>query len=455
MNRLFGSTTARIATAFLFAQLLTVGLALLVMHGFTQRVLTNEAQNFVAELQQDLSDQYRQGGLRAASAAIAERIGPKGRRDSVVALRTPDGNVVAGNLDEWPASLSNRESWRLISLYRSGSANVELIGLTTSALPGGYQLLAGEVMEDETRLRQTSETAFVAALLLGMILASLGAWLFARFIGTRIASIADTTEKVGNGELSHRVALDETGDAFDRLAHGINAMLERIEGLVGELRLVTDSLAHDLRSPVSRLKATVERAITSTRDTVALEALGTVSEEADRLQNMLTTALQISRAEAGLGRDQFREFEAGALIADMVEVYGPLAEDRGFEINFVDEVIVTVSAHRELLGQAIANLIDNALKYAVGGNRITLHLEASDDLVTIAVADNGPGIPADQRGQALRRFGRLDAARQAGGAGLGLSLVSTVAHLHGGQLVLEDATPGLRAVLSLPIGLEK
>ena len=266
--------------------------------------------------------------------------------------------------------------------------------------------------------------------------------------------IADATDRVSGGDLSHRIALDESGDEFDRLSHGINAMLVRIEGLVGELRLVTDSLAHDLQSPVSRLKATVERAITATHDTKALEALGTVSEEADRLQSMLTTALQISRAEAGLGRDQFKEFQAEALLVDLAEVYGPIAEDQGFAIEVVVPRSVKVIGHRELLGQAIANLIDNALKYAIGGNLIALQLERMGAQVLISVADNGPGIPVGQREEALRRFGRLDASRPAGGAGLGLSLVRTVAHLHGGQLILEDSAPGLIAVLTLPIGFE-
>ena len=422
------------------------------MHSFTQRALSSEARNFVAELRQDLTDEYKDGGVRGVSAAIAERVQIKSHRDSAIALRAPNGKVIAGNLSDWPPTVGNHESWRLISLFRSGSNKAELIGLTTSVLPDGYQLLSGQVMEDEARLRQTSEEAFVAALLFGLVLASLGAFLFARFIGRRVAVIADATDRVGSGDLTHRVALDESGDAFDRLSHGINAMLERIEGLVGELRLVTDSLAHDLQSPVARLKATLERAITSTRDMKALEALGTVSEEADRLQSMLTTALQISRAEAGLGRDQFKEFQAGPLIFDLAEVYGPLAEDQGFAIDVAVAGPVKVNAHRELLGQAIANLIDNALKYAVDGNRITLGLERTGSQVLISVADNGPGIPADQREEALRRFGRLDAARQAGGAGLGLSLVSTVAHLHGGQLSLEDSAPGLRAVLNLPIG---
>ena len=424
------------------------------MHSFTQRALSSEAQNFVAELRQDLTDEYKDGGVRGASAAIAERVQIKSHRDSVIALRAPNGKVIAGNLSDWPPTVGDYESWRLISLFRAGSNKAELIGLTTSALPDGYQLLSGQVMEDEARLRQTSEEAFVAALLFGLVLASLGAFLFAQFIGRRVAVIADATDRVSGGDLSHRIALDESGDAFDRLSHGINAMLARIEGLVGELRLVTDSLAHDLQSPVARLKATVERAITATRDKWALQALGTVLGEADRLQSMLTTALQISRAEAGLGRDQFKEFQAEVLLVDLAEVYGPLAEDQGFALEVAVPCPVKVIGHRELLGQAIANLIDNALKYAVGGNLIALQLERMDAQVLISVADNGPGILANHREEALRRFGRLDDARPAGGAGLGLSLVSTVAHLHGGQLTLDDAAPGLIAMLTLPIGLE-
>lgn len=453
MNRLFGSTTTRIAIALLVAQLTSVGLALLLMHNFMQRALSDEAKDFVTELRQDLTDSFGSGGVRGIEAAIAERVAIKSGRDLVIALRAPDGRVIAGNLRDWPPTISDNERWRLISLFRAGSTRVELIGLTTAALPNGYRLLCGQVMEDEARLRQTSESAFIAALVLGLVLASLGTFLFARFIGRRVTAIADATERVSGGDLSHRIVLDDSGDAFDRLSHGINGMLGRIEGLVGELRLVTDSLAHDLRSPVSRLRATVERAITSTRDAAALEALGTVSEEADRLQNMLTTALQISRAEAGMGRAQFKEFQVDALIADLVEVYGPLAEDQGFDIVFAEPSVVKVKAHRELLGQAISNLIDNALKYAAGGTRITMRLARTDTVVLISVADDGPGIPFDQHGEAMKRFGRLDAARQTGGAGLGLSLVSTVAHLHGGTLSLADAVPGLCATLSLPIGL--
>ena len=203
---------------------------------------------------------------------------------------------------------------------------------------------------------------------------------------------------------------------------------------------------------MARLKSTVERALTATRDNTALVALGKVSDEADSLLGMLTTALQISRAEAGIGRDQFSHFDAAAMLDDLAEVYGPLAEDRGFAIVCDAPETAPVFAHRELLGQAIANLIDNALKYAASGSALELGLTEHQAEIHISVADNGGGIPVDKRGEALRRFGRLDSARQAGGAGLGLSLVSTVAHLHGGGLALEDNQPGLRAILTMPIG---
>lgn len=421
------------------------------MHNFTQRALTSEAQDFVSELRQDLIDEFKDSGAKGVQNAIEERLKTGGRHEVVIAFRAPDGHVLAGNLSTWPPTVVAQQNWRLMSLFRTGQNKAQLVGLTTYPLPSGYQLLTGKVMEDEARLRLTSEQAFIAALVLGLVLAVLGAFLFARFIGRRVSIITSVAQHVRSGDLSHRVPLDNSEDAFDMLSQEINSMLNRIEGLVSELRLVTDSLAHDLRSPVTRLKATVERAITSTRDLPTLEALGTVSEEADRLQNMLTTALQISRAEAGLGRDQFKEFDCAALMLDLTEVYGPLAEEQGFQIAFDGPDVLKVNGHRELLGQAISNLIDNSLKYAKGGDKIILRLEPHSNHITISVEDNGVGIEPEQRDEALRRFGRLDAARQAGGAGLGMSLVTTIAHLHGGSLTLENNTPGLRVVLTLPI----
>jgi signal transduction histidine kinase len=237
-------------------------------------------------------------------------------------------------------------------------------------------------------------------------------------------------------------------DAFSDLAASINLMLGRIEALVAELRVVTDSLAHDLRSPLTRLSATVERALRETDDETAIAALERVGSEAETLFAMLSTALQISRAEAGIGRDRFVATDLGEMIGDLVEVYGPLAEERGFTLTAEGSGQGVV--HRELTGQALANLVDNAMKYGRPGGVIRLSLHQTPETITLAVDDDGPGIAEPQRAEALRRFGRLDPARSAGGAGLGLALAAAVARLHGGTITLGDNAPGLSVRLALP-----
>ena len=449
--RALKSTTGRIAVAFFLAQSASVGAALLFMNGLTASAIDRGAQDYAQELRADISDSYRSGGIKAATSAVGKRLEAFGTRDAVIALAKPDGTLIAGNLPRWPEEVAANAPWRSVRLHRAGIGQDELMGVMAGDLPQGYRLLTGQVMESEERLTQASEFAFASALGAGLVIALIASFAFARVIGRRIARVASTAESVATGDLSQRVAHDGTGDAFDRLAEAINAMLERIEALVTELRLVTDALAHDLRSPVSRLKATIERALQGTRDAAALDALGNAADEADRLLAMLTAALQISRTEAGLGSDQFTRFDAAAMIGDLVEVYGPLAEDQGVTIQAVAPPSFTLCAHRQLLGQALSNLIDNALKYATGATYLRIALDHDDADVRISVSDDGPGIPVDRRAEALRRFGRLDPARQTGGAGLGLSLVATVAHLHGGALTLEDAAPGLRAVVTLPL----
>jgi len=299
------------------------------------------------------------------------------------------------------------------------------------------------------RVRRQTGEAMIAALLLAVPLALLGAIVATRVITVRVERIADTARRVGMGELSLRVPVEPgMKDAFADLADTINLMLGRIETLVTELRVVTDSLAHDLRSPLTRLSATIDRASRETGDEVALSALERVGSEAETLLAMLSAALQISRTEAGIGRDRFVATDLGQMIEDLAEVYGPLAEERGFTLATQGAAHAVV--HRELVGQALANLVDNAMKYAGPGGVIRLSVASDAETLTLAVDDDGPGIPEDQRGEALRRFGRLDPARQPGGAGLGLALAAAVARLHGGDLELGDNAPGLSVRFLLP-----
>lgn len=447
------------ALVFLF-QLIGAALVLAIVHQLTQGELEATSRQLATELRDELvagdlaaneangNDQAR--GIAAARATIAARLADGRDRQEVILLVDARGRALAGNLAAWPPNVAAGNGWRVIDLFRLSSDQPERMGLIATALPGGARLLTGHVVETDLRFGGIMEEAMLSALLLALPLALLAAWLSARLIQSRVRGIVTTAQAIGTGEMELRVPIAASGDTFDQLAIAINAMLDRIMALMGELRLVTDGLAHDLRLPLTRLKAVLDRSLTDTDDPAAQAALGRALEESDILLAMLTTALLISRTEAGIGRDAFVTVDLTAMLGDLQEMYGPLADDHGVEILVEAVGPVMANVHRELIGQAIANLIDNALKY--GGTRIVLGVARTDGRLLLSVADDGAGIAADMRDEALRRFGRLDAARHMSGAGLGLSLVAAVARLHGGTMVLEDNAPGLRVVIAMGDG---
>lgn len=338
-------------------------------------------------------------------------------------------------------------------LNRVGASRAQTIGFMVKPLPGGAQLLTGQVFARQAQLTRASERALVIAMLIGLGIAALASWAIMRVLARRIDHFSGAALAISSGRLNTRITLTRTGDAFDRLGTSINAMLDRIEALVGQLRATTDSMAHDLRSPVARIRSALERAMGATGDRAAQATMADAIDEVEGLQRLLDTALEISRAEAGIGRDHFTRFDLAEVLRDLAEVYGPLAEEEGFEIAVEAPAAVPVQAHRELLFRAISNLIDNSLKYASGGTRILLHLGAlPPERVRLCIADDGPGIPLADRAEAMRRFGRLDPARTRSGAGLGLSLVSTIAALHRGRMELGGGeASGLTVTLDLPV----
>ena len=317
-------------------------------------------------------------------------------------------------------------------------------------LPGGWHLLVGRSLAEEERLVATLTTSLVTAIGLALLLALGISALLARLIARRVQSIADVAARVAAGDLGSRVAVPDGSprDAFDSLGLALNAMLARIEALLDELRAVTDGLAHDLRSPLTRMKARIDRL--SRTPEPDLGELGGIASEADALLAMLDNSLEISRLEAGIGRDAFEPLDLAALVTDMAEMYEPLAEEGGVTITTDTHATMPVRAHRQLLGRALSNLIDNALRYAADGRSIAISAEAGSGGARLVVADRGPGIASTAREEALRRFGRLDVARSKGGAGLGLSLAAAIARLHGGQLLLSDNAPGLKVTIELP-----
>jgi signal transduction histidine kinase len=274
----------------------------------------------------------------------------------------------------------------------------------------------------------------------------------------RVDAMTETTRTIMAGDLTGRVAVTGTGDELDRLAQNLNAMLDRIGELMAGLREVSDNIAHDLKTPLTRLRNKADEAlrIATTPDQLRT-ALEANIEESDNLIRIFNALLMIARLEAGNARETMTNFDAAEVARSVGELYEAVAEERSVPITMAIEENLPIHGSRELVGQAVANLLDNALKYGAPASSeaepqpVLVETRRDGGQVEIAVADRGPGIPEAERGRVLERFVRLESARSRPGFGLGLSLAAAVARLHGGVLRLEDNAPGLRVVLSLPL----
>ena len=324
-------------------------------------------------------------------------------------------------------------------------------------LSNGMRLVVGRDVVERRGYSAIILQSFLVGVV-GIILFSLIAGgITARRVLRRIDTIQQTSTKIMSGNLSERVPVTKRNDEFDALATNLNAMLDRIEQLLQGLKEVTDNVAHDLKTPLTRLRNQAEAALRDTASEDTRErALETVIAESDRLIQTFNALLMIARVEAGAPSGVLSEIDVSDIVADLAELYGPVAEDEGIEVQTRIEPGVTLKANRELIGQAMVNLLENAMKYARPEDertgRITVDLQREAGVVRIVVADNGPGIPEADRKRVLERFVRLEKSRSEPGSGLGLSLVNAVARLHGGTFRIEDNQPGVRAVIELPAG---
>ena len=444
-------TTVRIA---LLAGLLAL-LSNLAVIGFiywrTHDEAVSTVRRQVVEQGKVLFDVYRTGGRVALEDAVEDTM-TYGDAQTAVGLFDPRKREIIGNLAAVP---SGGDPWR--EGYRNGL--IRLRGQTTphegaivsQRLPSGEWIVGGRVFGEGLALRETLESSLLIGLVVASLLGLLCGLILAQYVGRRVAGITAVADRISARDLSQRVPLTGAGDAFDRLGGQINAMLDRISALMEELRLLTDSLAHDLRSPVSRLRSAAHAAAETGDPKEQEELLGSVIRQSDSLMRILTSVLEISRSEALTGRNQFAWFDAGELSAELTEMYEPLAEEQGATLKFErPERATPLYGHRQLLAQAISNLLENAIRYGASGGEIGVRVQPGRSQMRIEVADRGPGIPEALRGHAVRRFGRLDSSRSDEGAGLGLALAEAIAHLHQGKLLLEDNNPGLLTALALP-----
>lgn len=401
-----------------------------------------------------LSDQYRIGGIQRLVYVIDRRTRRPG--SSIYVLSNFQGEVLAANVTDLPIGLLDKEGTRFTTYNRPDDpvAKSHVAFVQTMFLPGGYRLLVGRDIEERDTLRDLVARPAQWAVVLIVVLGLAGGVFVTRRVLKRIDSMTATAETIMAGNLSGRLALAGTEDEFDRLAHSLNAMLDRIEGLMVGLKEVSDNIAHDLKTPLTRLRNRAEEALRTGRtEDDWRAALETTIEESAGLIRTFDALLMIARAEAGQGRATMGDVDLAEIAEAVSELYEPLADEQGLDLT-VSAAPTTVHGVKELLAQALSNLIDNAIKYgrpADGGRgRITVTLKREGTDAVLTVADTGPGIPPADRERVVERFVRLEASRTRPGSGLGLSLVGAIARLHGGTLAFSDNGPGLVATFRLP-----
>ncbi|UYN99721.1 MAG: HAMP domain-containing protein [Devosia sp.] len=338
---------------------------------------------------------------------------------------------------------------------RPGKVGVAVV--RSVELANGMRLVVGRDVVERRGYSAIILQSFLVGVVGILLFSILAGGITARRVLRRIDTIRDTSTKIMSGNLSERVPVTRRNDEFDGLATNLNAMLDRIEKLLQGLKEVTDNVAHDLKTPLTRLRNQAEAALRDSASTETREqALETVITESDRLIRTFNALLMIARAEAGAPSGALAAVDISTVVADVAELYGPVAEDAGIDVTSDIALGISMRANRELIGQAMVNLLENAVKYARpedgSTGRIRIELSRQADKIVIAIADNGPGIPEADRQRVLERFVRLEKSRSEPGSGLGLALVNAVARLHGGTFRVEDNAPGVRAVLELPAG---
>lgn len=457
-TRLFVATPLRLALLAVAA--LLVLLALLIGWTFaeTNTVLARQVARTVAADMTALTEEFERAGRSGLLAQMGER--RLADPDAVFLLLAQRGGPQIGGSIAYVASQHDRADDGYVFHYaRRPGAPQRLAAATQRTLADGSVLIVGRDIDEQRA--HIERVRFV--LLGGMIavaLVGLGSGLLiSRHILRRIDGMASASRAIMNGNLSGRIPRGGNGDELDRLAGSLNTMLERIERLMIGLREVSDNIAHDLKTPLNRLRNRAEAALRDDRGSPAWrDGLERTLEEADDLIKTFNALLLIAKLEAGAVEETLEPMDLAEVVADVAELYAPAAEDAGFRLEHSAVPPIPVRANRQLVGQALTNLVDNALKYSASqsqpdtfGPAISITAAAHGGKAVITVSDRGPGIAAADRERALKRFVRLEVSRSRPGTGLGLSLVTAVAQMHGGTLRLEDNAPGLRAVLELPL----
>jgi len=397
------------------------------------------------------------------ATVITQSSAEHGGRTTIYMLATERREYLAGNLREWPVVReepsaagsapegADLQEFPLVRRPDDPGGPATVARGRALALPSGHRLLVARNVTEVGELRDLVTRWLLGALAVTVLLGIGGGAVLSRRLSARLASLSSNSQAILEGDLQRRMPVSPRGDEFDALAESLNRMLDRIQDLMDGMRAVSESIAHDMRSPISRLRSRIELVLMQRPDGDAYrEVLQQTVHDVDGVLGMFNALLTIALAESGAPRERFVEVDLRALAADAVETYEPVAEERGLRLTLDAPEPVLVRGEPHLLTQALTNLLDNAVKYVPGPGNVVVRVGGTAERATLRVADDGPGVPASFHARAFERFARVEQSRTTPGSGLGLSLVRAVARLHGGEVTLADARPGLVVGLELP-----
>ena len=451
--RLLQSAGFRFALLFVAIFSVAAGFLVAVLWWATAGALDRQTIAAIRTDATSLVERYREQGTTGLVEAIEERLALDAQNEAIYLLVDDRGRHLAGNLRDWPSAIGEDGAWFRTRIQHDGA--VAEARVHRRDLPG-LRLLVGRDESERVQLRLLLTEGVAWSLGAVLLFAGAGAALIRRALQARMRPAVATALGIAGGDLSHRVPLSGQGDEFDRLGATMNDMLDRIASLMAGLRGVSDAIAHDLRTPIARARAKLEESLTTAAGEAELRAaMEEGIADLDNITRVFQALLRIAEAEAGARRAAFAPLDLPEVLQDAAEFYEAMAEAREQRLETDVPEHLPMVGDRDLLLQAVANLLDNAIKFTPAGGVIRLEARETATQIQIAISDSGPGLSPEDRAHAPDRFFRADASRHMPGSGLGLSLVRAVAQLHAGEVLLEDAVPGadppgLRAAICLP-----